>query len=134
VTLYLDSSALLKRYIREPGTREMARLLELEVRWVAANHGYTEVAINLRRRLVETDVGPAASLFEEDWARILVIDVDDLLCHRAADLAVDHGLQTLDALHLAAAERAGGPELTFVTFDSRLAGAARQMGFPVAGA
>ena len=133
MTLYLDSSALIKRYIREPGTREVARLLELDVRWVAANHGYTEVAINLRRRLVEADVGPAASLFEEDWARILVVDVDDQLCHRAGDLGVEHGLQTLDALHLAAAERAGGPELTFVTFDTRLAGAARALGFPVAG-
>ena len=46
---------------------------------------------------------------------------------------MEYDLRTLDALHLAAAERAGGPELTFVTFDTRLAEAARAMGFPVAG-
>jgi predicted nucleic acid-binding protein len=56
-----------------------------------------------------------------------------MLCRRAAALGPEHGLRTLDALHLAAAERAGGAELTFLTFDARLAGAARAMGFPVAG-
>jgi predicted nucleic acid-binding protein len=55
------------------------------------------------------------------------------LCRRAGVIGVAHWLRTLDALHLAAAERAGGAELTVVTFDDRLAAAARAMGFPVAG-
>lgn len=44
------------------------------------------------------------------------------------------GSWTLDALHLAAAEQAGGRELPFVTFDLRLAEAARALGFTVIGA
>jgi uncharacterized protein len=43
-------------------------------------------------------------------------------------------VKTLDALHLAAAQRVGGPELTFVTFDERQAEAARSLGWTVVGA
>jgi predicted nucleic acid-binding protein len=43
------------------------------------------------------------------------------------------GARTLDALHLAAAERAGGRSLPVLTFDVRLAEAARRLGFAVLG-
>jgi len=133
LTVYLDSSALFKRYVREIGTTTLSKLLDDDDRWVAANHVFTEVQINLKRRLVDVDLGPASALFEEDWSRILIIGLDDRLCRRAASIGAERGVRTLDAMHLAAAERAGGAELTFVTFDSRLAAAARSMGFPVAG-
>lgn len=41
--------------------------------------------------------------------------------------------KTLDALHLAAAERAGGRAVPFLTFDLRQAVAARSLGFTVLG-
>ncbi len=131
--MYLDSSALFKRYVREIGTATLLKLLDDDHRWVAANHVYPEVQINLRRRLADVDLGPASALFDEDWSRMLVVDLDDRLCRRAARIGADWGVRTLDALHLAAAERAGGAELTVVTFDERLAAGARAMGFPVAG-
>lgn len=133
MTLYLDSSALFKRYVREAETADLQRLLDGDDRWVAANHAFAEVAINLTRRLTEADRAVALSQFEDDWSRILVVALDDRLCRRAATIGSDRGVRTLDAMHLAAAERAGGPELTVVTFDARLAAAARSMGFPVAG-
>lgn len=133
MTLYLDSSALFKRYVAEPGSEVVAPILSSDDGWAVANHAYTEVSINLRRRLGDGDLAVAVSRFERDWETLKVILIDDVLCRRAADIGVAHGLRTLDALHLAAAERAGGPELTFVTFDTRLAEAARAMGFPVAG-
>jgi predicted nucleic acid-binding protein len=43
-------------------------------------------------------------------------------------------VRTLDALHLGAAERVGGAALPFVTFDRRLAAAARRLGWTVLGA
>lgn len=132
MTLFLDTSALLKRYVVEPETDAVSEILELDARWVAANHTYTEVSIALARRLGIGDAVPAMRLFEDDWMRTLVVDIDDAICRRAADLGVEHRLRTLDALHLAAAERAGGPGLTFLTFDTRLGDAARSMGFPVA--
>lgn len=41
--------------------------------------------------------------------------------------------RTLDALHLAAAIRAGGREASILTFDTRQAVAARQLGLVVLG-
>ena len=133
MTLYLDASALLKRYIAEPGSSLVHTLLAGDQSWVAANHSYPEVVINLQRRLPSSSVEVAVAAFESDWSRVLVVRLDDRLCHRAAELGPPVGLQTLDAMHLAAAERAGGAELTVVTFDDRLAAGARAMGFPVAG-
>jgi len=44
------------------------------------------------------------------------------------------GARSLDALHLAAADRAGGRSVPIVTFDIRLGHAARSLGFTVIGA
>jgi predicted nucleic acid-binding protein len=132
LTLFLDTSALLKRYVVEPESDAVSRIMERDARWVAANHTYTEVSIALTRRLGIGEAAPAIRLFEDDWIRTVVVDIDDPICRRAADLGIEHHLRTLDALHLAAAERAGGSGLTFLTFDTRLGDAARSMGFPVA--
>lgn len=102
--------------------------------WVAANHSYVEIAIALSRRLGVPALISGMTRFERDWEAVRVVTLDDTLCRRAANLGVEKGLRTLDALHLAAAERAGGSALTFMTFDARLGDAARSMGFPVAGA
>jgi predicted nucleic acid-binding protein len=57
--------------------------------------------------------------------------VDIPLLERAGEIACQLATRTLDAIHLAAAERLG-PDLTFVTFDERQAAAARAMGLAVA--
>lgn len=134
MTLYLDASALLKRYVAEPGSDLIEAALLGDDVWVAGNHSYVEVAIALHRRLDGAALTAGTNRFQRDWESIRVVTLDDRLCRRAADLGVQQRLRTLDALHLAAAERAGGTELTFVTFDARLADAARSMGFPIAGA
>jgi len=43
-------------------------------------------------------------------------------------------VRTLDALHLAAVQRAGGPAVAYLTFDVRQAEAARALGLTVLGA
>lgn len=132
MTLYVDPSALFKRYVAEPGSERVASILSSDDAWATANHAYTELSINLRRRLDDAAQALAIARLDRDWGSIRVVLIDDVLCHRAATLGSEHRLRTLDALHLAAAERAGGSELTFVTFDVRLAAAARSIGFPVA--
>jgi uncharacterized protein len=134
LTLYLDSSALFKRYVAEGGSELVADTLTNDEMWVTASIAFTELSINLPRRLDVSEVQIASARLERDWDRIRVVRIDDGLCRRAGVLGREHGLRTLDALHLAAAERAGGPELTFLTFDTRLAAAAWTMGFPVVGA
>jgi predicted nucleic acid-binding protein len=63
----------------------------------------------------------------------LVVTVDDATCRRAAELGVATGARSLDAIHLAAAQRAGGRSISIVAFDVRLAHAARSLGFGVVG-
>jgi predicted nucleic acid-binding protein len=62
-----------------------------------------------------------------------VVELDETTCEIAADLAELTGARTLDALHLAAANRAGKGALTLLTFDIRQAQAARAVGLTVVG-
>ncbi|MEK6720552.1 MAG: type II toxin-antitoxin system VapC family toxin [Chloroflexota bacterium] len=134
MTLYVDSSALAKRYVTEADSDAAETILLNDPDWVSANHTFVEVVLALTRRLDDPDIGLALSGFDSDWRRTLVVGLDDAVCRRAAEIGRVTGSRTLDALHLAAAERAGGRSLPFVTFDLRLAQAARALGFAVIGA
>lgn len=133
MTLYVDSNALAKRYVAEPDSDLAEALLLSDPEWLSANHTYVEVMLVLGRRLGERDARLAREAFEEDWARLLVVALDRDVCRRAAAIGAMTGTRTLDGLHLAAAERAGGAALRFLTFDVRLAQAARALGFTVVG-
>ena len=50
-----------------------------------------------------------------------VVELDETTCDLAADLAELTDARTLDALHLAAANRAGQGAITVLTFDIRQA-------------
>lgn len=133
MSLYVDSSALLKRYVAEADTDDAERLLLSDTVWVSANHTYIEISLVLERRLAERERRVAREAFERDWRRTLVVSLDDAVCRRAAALGSITGARTLDALHLAAAERAGAGGFPILTFDIRLAHAARSLGFHVLG-
>ncbi|HEX9416048.1 MAG TPA: type II toxin-antitoxin system VapC family toxin [Gaiellaceae bacterium] len=133
MSIYVDSSALLKRYLEELDSAEADRILSLDPSWVSANVTLVEVRRTLSRDLSHFDLTRARREFELDWGGIDVIKVDASLCERAAEFAEATGVRTLDALHFAAAQRAGAPRVTFVTFDLRQANAARSLGWTVLG-
>jgi len=133
VTLYVDSSALVKRYVAEVDRKQAEAILLGDIEWVTGNHTLVEVSLALHRRLAEAELRVATMSFERDWQRTLVVAVDDVVCRRAAELGSVTGAGSLDALHLAAAERAGGRSIPIVTFDIRLGLAGRSLGFPVIG-
>lgn len=124
----------MKRYIDERDTAEAIAILDAEPAWVTARHTYIEVT----RALAATTTGRrragARAAFGHDWSGIAIVELDVAVCERAAELALMLEVRTLDALHLGAAERAGGATLPFVTFDRRLAAAARRLGWTVLGA
>lgn len=133
MTLYVDSSALVKRYVEEVDSETAEALLASDHRWVTAGHAYVEIALALRRRLGELARREAMAAFEADWERTFVVAIDETVCRRAAEIGMMTGARTLDALHLAAAERAGGRSIPVLTFDVRLAETARRLGFTVLG-
>ena len=66
----------------------------------------------------------------DDWERIHVVPVDQRCLDRAAELGRTQPLRTVDALHLAAADRLPRPT-TFLTFDPRQIPVALALGFEV---
>jgi predicted nucleic acid-binding protein len=132
--LYADSTALVKRYIAEEGSDAAESVLLSDPEWVTGRHTFVEVMLALARRLGDAERAMASSAFERDWRRTFVVAIDDAVCRRAAELGIAAGARSLDALHLAAAERAGGRSIPIVTFDVRLGLAARSLGFGVIGA
>lgn len=133
MSVYVDSSAFVKRYVLEERREEAEATLLSDPAWVTGRHTYVEVSLTLRKRLAGPELDIARNAFEQDWSRTHVVALDDGLCRRAVELGSTADARSLDALHLAAAERAGGLSIPIITFDIRLARAARSLGFSVVG-
>ncbi len=134
MSLYVDSSALLKRYIDEPDSDAAERFLRSDPALVTGRHTVVEVRRNLTRVLPERAATEARAAVLRDLLAFAVVELDADTCELGAAIAEVTGVRTLDALHLAAAQRAGGAALQFLTFDVRQAQAARGLGFTVIGA
>jgi predicted nucleic acid-binding protein len=132
VTLYVDSSALLKRYVDEPGSDRAVELLTSDPVLVTGRHTIVEVRRTLARVLSPTDASAARATMAADLSSFAIVELDAATCELAATIAEQTAVRTLDALHLGAARRLG-TALTFLTFDIRQAHAARALGFAVVG-
>ncbi|MFN8620425.1 MAG: type II toxin-antitoxin system VapC family toxin [Chloroflexota bacterium] len=132
MTLALDTSGLVKRYRREGGTDEVLVAMDRDPQWVVSAIARTEAELALCVGLTPADRAGAVERLRADLDRCLVVPVDPECLARAADIGCEHGVRTLDALHLAAADRLPRP-VTFLTFDRRQAAAARRLGLAVAG-
>jgi uncharacterized protein len=134
VSLYVDSSALLKRYVEEPDSEAAESLLRSDPSLLTARHTIVEVRRNLARLLDEPDAAAMRSALARDLEALSIVELDSATCEGAAAIAEVTGARTLDALHLAAAQRVGGAAVPFLTFDLRQAQAARSLGLTVLGA
>jgi predicted nucleic acid-binding protein len=131
VSTYVDSSALLKRYVDEADSADADALLRADNALLTARHTVVEVRRNLARLLSGRDLASARAAFADDLRSISIIELDEATCDSAALIAESTGARTLDALHLAAAQRVSGPAVGFLTFDLRQAQAARAIGLSV---
>jgi predicted nucleic acid-binding protein len=134
MTVFVDSSAIVKRYLDEPDADRFEAILDENPEWILARHASVEVRRVLATRLEPVDLTPARQRFRDDWARSTIAELDEATCELACDLAETTGARTLDALHLAAAQRIGRGSLPFVTADMRQAQIARSLGWVVLGA
>jgi len=134
VSLYVDSSALLKRYVDEPDSDVADSLLRSDPSLVTARHTIVEVRRNLARLLAGRELAAARSQFAQDVGAFSIVELDEVTCEGAGSIAEVTGMRTLDALHLSAAQRVGAPAVPFLTFDVRQAQAARALGLVVVGA
>ncbi len=123
---YLDASALVKLVVAEPETPALRRLLQRYPRRASSRLTGVEVARALARLEIGTN-GALARLF----ADLHLLDVGEQILVDAARLAPTT-LCTLDAIHLASALALGRDLTAMVTYDRRLADAAREAGLQVA--
>ncbi len=124
---YLDTSALVKLVISE---RESAAL-QAYLRRVGDDTLFT--AALTRTELVRAVVGAGVAAVAQARRMLDELDTVNLtrgLLDAAADLRPAR-LRTLDAIHLAAARRAGAELRAVVTYDNRMAAAAAGLGIPV---
>jgi predicted nucleic acid-binding protein len=137
---YLETSALVKLYVREPGS---ARLLRLTAR--ANNHRFAVLALSrvemhsaIRRRQREGDIEAAVadrllSQFEQHLeSRFIRQILNDQLIDLAASLLSRNALRAYDAVQLAGClmlkENSAMDEPRFVCSDQRLLQAAEDEG------
>jgi len=115
--LAIDASAFVKRYLREPGRELVVSTMAADPLWCASELCRTETMLVLHR--IASGPRQARDLqraFRDDWDAVHVVPVDDRCLARATDLGVEFGLRTVDAVHLAAADRLPRPT-SYLTFD-----------------
>ncbi|HKP52252.1 MAG TPA: type II toxin-antitoxin system VapC family toxin [Chloroflexia bacterium] len=150
VVYYLDTSALIKRYVQEQGTTWIANLTgygTIHRIYTARLAGPEAIATFFRKarggEITHARANQLTNNFRTDWQqqyRVLSISVS--VTNRAMLLAQRYGLRGADALHLAAALELHYarqtqqtllqlPPLTFVSADVEQLKAAQAEGLPV---
>lgn len=134
MTLYLDSSALLKRYLDEPDSDRFNAILDADDRRLTCRLAWVEVWRNLGTRLVAEDAHAARRTFRADWRHVMIVEIDATLAEEAGRIADLTRCRSTDAIHLAAMARSGPDGISLVTAELRQAQAARSLGWTVLGA
>ncbi len=136
--LYLDTSALVKLYIKEPRS-DLVRAYKGRAQEIATNVvAYTETysafrrAFRVEKRITKEGFKEAIHKFENDWrgGGYTLVRVSDFILETARDLILKHGLRGFDGIHLASALflKMNGDEIWFGAFDSKLTEAAEKEG------
>ncbi|WP_419919716.1 type II toxin-antitoxin system VapC family toxin [Candidatus Poriferisocius sp.] len=133
MSLYVDTSALLKRYVAEHDSDLAEELMAADPVLVTSRLTEIEIRQNLTRLLHPDEAARAKSQFLKDLDALHMVSLDVVIVSEAARIAEQTLCRSLDALHLASAFRTG-PATTLLTFDNRQAQAARSLGLTVIGA
>lgn len=148
---YFDASALVKAYVWEAGTDDVrqvlreARAASPAARIITSRIAYAEAMSAVFRREsarqgTQAEASEIANRLQADFAGpvapYVVLDPGRAIIHHAADLARQHRLRALDAIHLATglAARFGTPSrisFQFGSADQRLNLAASQEGLSI---
>jgi predicted nucleic acid-binding protein len=123
---YIDSSAIVKLVIAEPESKALRRYLSRRQPLVSSALARTEVA----RALLPGGPEPVAR-GETVLRRIQLLRLNDRVLGDAGTMQ-PAGLRSLDAIHLASARQLGPSVRQIVTYDERMAEAARAIGWSVA--
>ena len=140
--LYLDTSALVKKYFKETGSNDVISLWKKSTAIATSSVAYAETIASfyrkkregyIREKLLKTTI----DVFKKDWNSFVRIEANDDLNERIDKLIALHPLRGFDAIHLASAliiHETVSESFLFACFDKRLLHAALSEGlntFPV---
>lgn len=134
--VYLDASALVKRYVSEAGSREVNALIAGASLVGTAAISHSEVSSALAKAvrtqlLSREEAASALQVFNAEWESLIRLQLTEFLISRAATLAWERGLRGYDSVHLAAAlfwQDMLGDTVTLASYDRQLWEAAKLTG------
>ena len=133
VTLYLDTSALVKLFMRENRDEQVETAARNATRVALPIVAYPEARSAFARKLREgvlsrADYDRIVRSLDEAWIRFDRVRVTDEVAHTAGEIAERLALRGFDAIHLASAmtlHEQIEDDVYFLAFDERLMNAAR---------
>jgi len=133
VIAYLDTSAFIPLLAAEPTSAACTEFWHTADAVVSCRIVYAEAAAALAGierggRLTPAEHRQARATMEVLYAEFEIVDVDDAVVRRAADLARRLRLRGYDAVHCAAAAQLDEPDLVAASGDKRLLAAWQALG------
>ena len=137
--LYLDTSALVKLYVREAGSAQVRREANAAEAVATSVVAYAEARAAFARLLRERPASrnrhrQRVDQLDRDWGRYAAVELTPAVAHRSGEIAELHRLRGFNAIHLASAlwlQSAYSGDLVFLAFDRRLSRAAAAGGLRI---
>jgi len=129
MTVYLDTSSLVKLFVEEAGSDDVRNLVARATVVATSIVAYPETRAALARlrrdgHLTPSKFATAKRHFEAQWPAVLALEITSAVAREAGEFAERYALRGFDALHLACfaeiARRAGPATTAFSSVDDRL--------------
>jgi len=135
--LYLDTSAIVKRYFEEPGSNALLSEWKNATEIVTSSVAYAETLAAFYRKKREAGLEEGVHFkilddFHLDWESFIRVEVSDELNETLDRMIAKYPLRGFDAIHLSSAvlvKKHLPEKFLFACFDQRLAQAAKEAGF-----
>lgn len=137
--IYVDTSALIKKYVREQGSDKVKDAWNKAMMIGVSMVAFAEFCAALNRKLRENTLSQieyvtAFNDFKADWHALVRIEVTEHLNAHIERLTTQYPLRGFDAVHLASAlyfQEFETEIISFLCADDRLNNAAQQEGLNV---
>jgi predicted nucleic acid-binding protein len=137
--IYFDSSALVKRYLKEDGSERVNSIMNNTITIATSKLTYPEILSVFTRKYKNKDITKkefhqATNEFEIDWNYFLVVEFKDELLSIIKKILEKHSLKGADSVHLSSAlwlRNIVKEDITFVASDINLLKAVKFEGLQI---
>lgn len=139
MNLYLDTSALVKKYFNEAGSDEVISRWKNSASIATSAVAYAESMASFYRKKQESGIDEdifnnIVETFHRDWGSFISVEVNNELNASVHEVVKKYSLRGFDSIHLASAVilcREIPEDFVFGCYDKRLANAAKLEGLSI---